>query len=186
MPNAQYQMSKIMTLKKLMIGLIVAALVSTCKDAEKLLTFRINDSTSIRIESSSPLNLPLGIPTPAVTSNSQQQYENNNTSKNLVKDVQLEELKLTITDPPSKTFSFLKSIHIYISTDQSDEIELASLENVSTNVNVVNLTPTKEKLDVYAKAPSYSLRTEVETDEALTQPVDIQVDLRFVVTADTF
>jgi hypothetical protein len=174
------------TWKKVMIGVVTATLVSACKDVEKLLTFRIDDSTSIRIESSSPLNLPLGIPTPAVTSNSQQQYENNNTSKNLVKDVKLEELKLTITDPPSKTFSFLKSIHVYISADQSDEIELASLENVSTGVNVVNLIPTKEKLDIYAKAPSYTLRTEVETDETLTQPVDIRVDLRFVVTADTF
>jgi hypothetical protein len=172
--------------KKLIIAFAAGLLLSACKDVEKLLTFRINDSTSIRIESSSPLNLPLGIPTPAVTSNSQQQYENNNTSKNLVKDVKLEELKLTITDPPSKTFSFLKSIHVYISTDQSDEIELASLENVSTSVNVINLTPTKEKLDTYAKAPSYVLRTEVETDEALTEPVDIQVDLKFVVTADTF
>lgn len=165
--------------------ILVAILLSACKDVDKLLTFRINDITDIRIESSSPLNLPVEIPTPAVTSNSQQQYENNNTAKNLVKDVKLEEVKLTITDPPSKTFSFLKSIHLYISSDQSNEIELATSENVSAT-NTIYLEPTDAKLDVYAKAPSYNLRTEVETDETLTQSVDVRVDLKFVVTADTF
>lgn len=165
--------------------LLAAALFSACDDLDKVLTFQVNDMTTVRIESSSPLNLPLEVPTPTVTSNSEQQYKNNNTAKNLIKDVTLQEVKLTVTDPPSKTFSFLKSIHIYISTDQSDEIELASLENISAT-NVIYLEPTTEKLDVYAKAPSYNLRTEVETDETLTEPVDIRVDLKFQVTADTF
>lgn len=165
---------------------MAAILVYGCDDVEKLLTFRISDSTDIRIEGSSALGLPLGIPTPPVTSNSEQQFENNNSSKNLVKDVKLEQLKLTITDPQSMTFSFLKSIRVFISSDQSDEIELASLENISTNENTVELTPTDEKLDRYVKASSYNLRTEVVTDETLTQRVDIRVDLKFVVTADTF
>lgn len=175
-----------MNSKKVMAACLAAMLLSACNDVEKLLTFRISDSTSIQIQSTSPLNLPVEIPTPAVTSNSQQQYQNNNTSKELVKDVKLEELKLTITDPPSKTFSFLKSIHIYISSTSSNEILLASLDNIASTSNTVTLVPTKEKLDVYAKASSYNLRTEVETDETLTQSVDVQVDLKFVVTADTF
>lgn len=172
--------------KEVMAAFLAAMMLSACNDVEKLLTFRISDSTSIQIQSTSPLNLPVEIPTPAVTSNSQQQYQNNNTSKELVKDVKLEELKLTITDPPSKTFSFLKSIHIYISSTSSNEILLASLDNIASTSNTVTLVPTKEKLDVYAKASSYNLRTEVVTDETLTQSVDVQVDLKFVVTADTF
>ena len=55
-----------------------------CEEVDKLLTFRINDRTTIRIENTSPLNLPVEIPTPAVTTNSQQQYENNNTDKSHV------------------------------------------------------------------------------------------------------
>ncbi len=172
--------------KKVMAGFLAAIVLSSCNDVEKLLTFRISDRTNIQIQSSAPLDLPVEIPTPAVTSNSQQQYQNNNTSKELVKDVKLEELKLTITDPPSKTFSFLKSIHIYISSTSSNEIELASLDNVASTSNTITLVPTKEKLDTYAKASSYNLRTEVVTDETLTQAVDVQVDLKFVVTADTF
>ena len=161
--------------------------VIACEEVEDLLTFRINDRTSIRVESNaSPISLPFEIPTPDVTSNSQQQYENNNTHASLVKDVKLEQLKLTITSPASKTFSFLKSIRIFISSDQYNEIELAASGEIPSAASTIDMVPTKEKLDTYIRASSYNLRTEVITDETLTESVDIQVDLKFLVTADTF
>lgn len=176
----------LMTLNKSGFGYLAALLLFGCNEIDNVLTFPVNDRTAIHIESSSPLTLPLEIATPAVTSNSEQQYSNNNTRADLVKDVRLDELKLTITDPATKTFSFLKTIRIYISSDQENEIELASLENITSQTSTIQLNPTKVKLDAYAKAASYTLRTEVTTDETLTEAVDIQVDLRFLVTADTF
>lgn len=175
-------MKRIKTLQTLIV-----LIAFSCNEVDDLLTFAINDRTSITVASNaSPITLPIDIPTPDVTTNSEQQYKNNNTAASLVKDVRLDELKLTITNPPTRTFSFLKSIRIYISSDQSGELELASAENIASNVNVLNLIPTQEKLDAYIKSPSYNLRTEVTTDEALAESVDIQVDLRFLVTADTF
>jgi hypothetical protein len=132
------------------------------------------------------VGLPLDIPTPDVSSDSEQQFENNNTNANLVKDVKLQQLKLTITQPSGKGFSFLKTIRIFISTTGQNEIELASLQDITATGSVIELIPTQQKLDVYAKASSYVLRTEVTTDETLTQSVDVQVDLKFRVTADTF
>lgn len=151
-----------------------------------MLTFPVNDRTFIQIEGSSPFGGLLNVATPPVTSNSETQYENNNTRADLVKNVTLDQLKLTITDPPSKTFSFLNTIRIYISSDQNNEIELASLEDISSNSNTIELIPTTEKLDTYARADSYTLRTEVITDETLTETVEVQIDLRFLVTAETF
>ena len=171
---------------KVVLFALAATLLFACDEVDELLTFRINDQTSIQIASSAPITLPLGIPTPPVTSNSKQQYENNNTAASLVKDVKLEQLKLTITAPAAKTFSFLKSIRIFISSDQYNEIELASLDNISSTSNTIELTPTTEKLDPYIRASSYELRTEVTTDETLMENVDVRVDLKFVVTADTF
>lgn len=172
--------------KKVIYGLLAVALMCACDEIDELLTFRVNDRTNIRIENTTALNLPLEVPTPAVTSDSRQQFENNNTNADLVRDVKLEQLKLTITQPSGKTFSFLKSIRIFISTDQQAEMELASLENISTTSGMIELVPVQEKLDAYVKAPAYSLRTQITTDETLTQDVDIQVDLRFKVTANTF
>lgn len=173
--------------KKITFALFAAFLCFTaCDDVEDLLTFHFNDRTRIRIESASPLSLPFEVATPAVTSNSQQQYDNNNTHADLVRDVKLEQLKLTIEAPAAKTFSFLKSIHVYISSSEAEEIELASLENISSTASILELVPTDQKLDAYAKSPSYTLRTEVVTDETLTDDVDVVVDLKFRVTADTF
>ena len=172
--------------KKLFSALTMVVLLAGCNDVEDLLTFHFSDRTQIRIQSASPLNLPVEIATPAITSSSHQQFENNNTKAELVRDVKLEQLKLTIVSPSGKTFSFLKNIRIFISTDESDEIELASLDNIASPTGILELTPTIEKLDVYAKSSSYNLRTEVTTDETLTQDVDVQVDLKFRVTADTF
>lgn len=174
-------------LKKITLAfLTVLVLVTGCDDVEDLLTFHFDDHTQIRIESTSPLSLPLEVATPAVTSNSQQQYDNHNTRADLVRDVRLEQLKLTIEAPEAKTFSFLKSIHIYISSSEAEEIELASLDNIASTASALELVPTDRKLDAYAKSPSYTLRTEVVTDETLTHDVDVRVDLKFRVTADTF
>jgi len=176
-----------MKTRTLILTFLSTLIVFGCNEVDKLLTFTINDRTSITIASNAaPITLPFEIPTPDVTTNSQQQYANNNTAASLVKDVKLDQLKLTITDPATKTFSFLKSIRIYISSDQSSEIELAYAENIPSDASIVELIPTKEKLDTFIKASSYNLRTEVTTDEALMENVEIQVDLRFLVTADTF
>lgn len=156
---------------------------ANCDDVDKLLTFTISHQVTFRVESSSPLNIPLNIATPDVTTNSSQTFQNNNTKASLVKDVKLEEIDLVITNPSGKTFSFLKSVKLYISTDQSNEIELASQDNIPTTALTVELIPTKEKLDTYVKASSYKLRTSVVTRETLTQPVEIRADLKFKVTA---
>ena len=172
--------------KKAMYIFFAVLFICSCEEVEDLLTFRINDSANITIESASPLNLAIAIPTPVVTLNSRQEFENNNTKAELVRDVKLEQLKLTITQPSGKSFSFLKSIRIFISTDQEGEMELASLDNISTTSGTLDLVPTTEKLDPFIKAASYGLRTEIITDETLTQDVDVLVNLRFKVTADTF
>jgi hypothetical protein len=158
--------------------------VCACNKIDDLLTFSIRHQVDLTVESTSPLNLPLQIPTPDVTTNSSQEFQKNNTRADLVKDIKLDELKLTIKNPATQTFSFLKSIHIYISTGQNDEIELAFKDNISATDKTISLTTTKEKLDKYLKASSYKLRTSIVTRESITQDVDVLTDLKFKVTAE--
>lgn len=172
-----------MKLRTAIILLILIAVSTGCKDIDELLTFTISDQTTFTVESASPLNLPLEIATPDVTTNSSQKFENNNTTASLVKDVKLEELRLTIISPSGKTFSFLESVHLYISTGPDDEIALAHIEEVPAGVSAITLITTTEKLDKYVKASSYKLRTSVVTRETLTEAVDIRTDLKFKVTA---
>jgi hypothetical protein len=161
----------------------ILLIASSCKEIADLLTFTINHQVTFQIENSSPINLPIEIVTPEVATNSTQTFENNNTNANLVKDIKLQEIKLTIENPVGKTFSFLKSIKLYISTSQTSEIELASLDDVPVSATTITLIPTNARLDAFVKASSYQLRTSLVMRETLTQTVDIKTDLKFKVTA---
>lgn len=150
------------------------------------MTFTISNDASIKIKSTSPLNLPTEIITPEVTTNSSAEFENNKTKASLVKDVKIRSLKLTISDPSDKNFTFLKSIHLYISTTDSNEIELAYQDNINTSSNAIDLICTDKKLDQYIKADKYKIRTQVTLKETLTQDVTVKADMKFKVTADPF
>lgn len=164
-------------------GLVLIMLLGGCKDVDELLTFTISDETTFTVESAGLLDLPVNIPTPDVTTNSNQKFENNNTSAALVKDIRLQTVRLTITNPTGETFDFLKSIHLYISTSSSNEIELASLDNIPVGVSTIELETTDERLDAYVKSSSYQVRTNVVTDEALSTDVDVKANIQFRVTA---
>jgi hypothetical protein len=156
----------------------------SCKKIEDLLTFTVNVENSFTVGASGPINIPIEILTPQVTTNSSQQFQNNNSDINRVKDIKLKKVDLQIINPPGKTFTFLESVHIYVSTNANDEIELAYLDNISSSSNTISLIPTTASLDKYVKASSYNLRTKIVTKQALTQNVDIKNLCQFQVTAN--
>lgn len=166
------------------IAILVSATIftSSCK---KLLTFNVSDSTTTTIDVNPlPISSPIEIPTPDITTNSESEFEQNDTKIELVKEIILKELDLTITSPDDKTFSFLKSIEIFISADGEDETKLAWDTDVSSDAKVINLTCSKEALDRYVKKSKYKLKTKVTTRETLTKSVDLKIDFTFQVTAD--
>ena len=164
----------------------VMLLITSCNVIDDLLTFTIDTQTTFKIASGFPIGTAINVITPDVTTNSSSTFENNNTKADLVKDVKISELKLTITDPSNRSFSFLKSIHLYISTDANDEIELAYLDDINSTSNILNLTCTSQSLDKYIKAPSYKIRAKAVLKESLTQDITVKSDMKFRVTANPF
>jgi hypothetical protein len=172
--------------KLIALTLFLSLFLTSCDAVDDLLSFTISNETSIAIKSTSPINLPSEIITPEVTTNSSAEFNNNKTKASLVKDVKLKSLKLMITNPDGKTFTFLKSIHLYISTTDSDEIELAYQDNINATTNMIDLISTDAKLDKYIKADKYKIRTQVVLKETLTKDVTVKADMKFRVTADPF
>ena len=164
----------------------LALFIVSCSIVDQLLTFTISNQTTITIKSGFPIGTATSIIIPEVTTNSNAEFENNKTKADLVKDVKLKELTLTITDPANKTFSFLKSIELYISTDSNDEILLASKEDINSTSTTLILTPTTTKLDKYLKASSFKLRTKAVIKESISQDITVKGDMKFKVTADPF
>lgn len=175
-----------MKIKNYVAIAIFGLIAVSCDVIDNLLTFSIDNQTTVTIPSGFPVNTALDLVTPDIPSNSSTVFENNNTNAELVKDVKLKEMKLTVTNPANKSFSFLKSIHIYISTTDTDEIELAFSDNINSASSTLNLTCTTAKLDKYVKAPSFKLRTKAITKETITQDVSVKADIKFQVTADPF
>lgn len=155
----------------------------SCDKVDQLLSFEIDSTQNITIPATGLINTPVIAPVPATVS-SQETFKNNNTAANLVKDVRLSKLTLTITDPAAENFNFLKTIKIYIGTDQSDKVLLASLDNVPTGVSSIELVSGNEKLDKYIKAESYTLYTEVTLKSSVANELTVRADSKFKVTAD--
>ncbi|RKR08532.1 hypothetical protein C8C83_0114 [Flavobacterium sp. 90] len=172
--------------KSIALILFLAVFLNSCSAVDDLLTFTISNQASIQIKSSFPVNLPSEVITPDVTTNSSSEFSNNKTKASLVKDVKLKSLKLSITNPTDKTFTFLKSIHLFISTTDSDEIELAYQDNINETTNMIDLICTDKKLDQYIKSDKYKIRTQVTLKETLTKDVTVKADMKFKVTADPF
>jgi hypothetical protein len=172
--------------KIIAFSLFLSLFLNSCSAVDDLLSFTISNETSIQIKSTAPINLPTEIVTPDVTTNSSAEFANNKTKASLVKDVKLKSLQLTITNPADKTFTFLKSIHLFISTTDSDEIELAYQDNINSTTNTLDLVCTDKRLDQYIKADKYKIRTQVTLKETLTKDVTVKADMKFRVTADPF
>ena len=175
-----------MKTKKNLAIAIFGLLVISCSVVDQLLTFSIDNQVSFSVPVGTPPNILIPIPMVSVASNSTTVFENNDTRAELVKEVKLKEFKLSITSPNGKSFSFLKSVHMYISTNDTDEIELAYSDNITSTSNTLNLTCTTQKLDKYVKAPSFRIRATAETKETVSEKIDITADMKFNVTADPF
>ncbi|GAB3826208.1 hypothetical protein GCM10028895_36750 [Pontibacter rugosus] len=73
-----------------------------------MLTFYIDEEETIEIASSFPVGKLVPITPFTVTTNSEETFKNNKTRAELVKDVSLNRLTLTITDPAQENFDFWK------------------------------------------------------------------------------
>lgn len=175
-------------LKKSYLYLLPLLLLSvmSCKKIVNLLTFKVSDSSSFTIPGTPFITgAAINFPVLTVRTTAQSTYQNNKTSAAYVEDVTLDQLTLTVTNPSTQNFDFLKSISIYIATDAagSNKMLLASLAAVPTGQTSISLTPAGGKLDQYLKNDSYTLTTTAELAQTLRQNTDVRADSRFNVRA---
>ena len=167
----------------ILIALVAFASVA-CEKLDELLTFYINQDEEIVIKSYFPVGTVAPISPIPVTTNSSEDFKNNKTRAELVKDVSLSKLELVITDPQTENFNFLKKIEIYISAEGKNEVKIAYLEEIPQNVNTITLNSTNAKLDEYITGDSYTIGTRATLVKAVTNDVTIKANMRFKVTAD--
>lgn len=169
-------------LKLILLLILSLAGLSGCKHLD--IDFLLDYQTTFTVPSSSGLNIPLALPSRDVTTNSEAAFENHDTKKKWVKNIWLEQLILNLVSPASEDLSFLKSVHLYISAADLDEILLASAENIPNTIGkTLEMVPTEQDLASYIKQDEFTLRTEVVTDETLLYDVTLEADMQYHVAA---
>lgn len=164
--------------------LVFAFVAAGCEKVDDLLTFYIEEEETITVESSFPVGALVPFTPVTVTTNSEETFKNNKTRAELVKDVTLNRLNLSITDPAGEDFDFLKKIEIYISSEGRDEVKIAYLDVVPANAATLNLKSTNAELDEFIKGETYNIRTKAELAKPVSGDITIKAAMRFKVTAD--
>lgn len=157
-----------------------------CKKVDQILTFTVDVTQSVDIPGYFPGASVLLTPV-SVTTNSADSFRNNKTTRDKVKDVYLDQMKLTISSPKDSTFNFLKKLEVFINTPNvNNKILLARIDNVPRNVNSITLIPTTAKLDEYLKAEKYELTVNATLPypTASSKTFTVRSDAKFKVTAD--
>ena len=155
-----------------------------CKQIDKLTQFNIDYTETITLPSTIGINLPFNLKTPSIKTNSEEIFEVNDTRKNLIEELKLTRLTMTISDPADADFSFLKSIEIYIGAENLDEVMVAWKDEVDDlAAGSIDLETSNEDLTDYIIAEDFYLKITTITDELILTSHDIEVQAGFFVDA---
>lgn len=165
----------------LLLLLLFCASLAGCK---KLTSFNMDYDTEVTVPSSTGISLPFNIFTPDITTNSEATFEVNDTRKDLIQEISVTQLNLALSSPPGGSFSFLKSISIYLSADGLNEIKIAWKDPVpDAPGSAITLNVTTSDLKEYIKKDAFKLRVNTVTDELLATDHKINIHSAFHVDA---
>lgn len=151
---------------------------------DRLTRFNMEYDQAVVIPASVSINLPFNILTPDIETNSESTFTVNDTRKDLIEQIYLKQLTLTITSPSSADFSFLKSLSINISAEGLQEIKVGYKENIPDNIgNFLTLDLVDADLQDYIKKDSFTLKLTTVTDQLLVNDYQINVHAVFYVDA---
>lgn len=165
-------------------SLLLLILTSNCESLDNLTQFNLEYSSSVTIPPTTGLNLPLNLFTPEMETDSESEFAIHNTNKDLIEEINLTEMMMTITSPNNQRFDFLNEISVYINAEGLSELKIAEAKDIPENIeNELNLNTLENDLSEYIKKDKFSLRVNTITDKLISQEIDINVFSNFFVDA---
>lgn len=134
--------------KWLLFGAAIGLLTVSCKKLKDLATInkdiKYNETAEIPeaidlLVTIPPGGLSLSMPKIGMATNSAQYLAEYNTSADLVDEVTLKEVKLTIEQPPTQNFDFVDTIEVYLSGTNQPEKLAAYIYGIPKGVNQITL-----------------------------------------------
>jgi len=171
---------------KKVILLLAVIMTSTwsCKEINKLTQFNMDYNDEITIPATLGIDLPIDIWTPNISTNSSSTFESNNTHKDLIQQIILKKMNLTITSPEESTWDFLKEIEIYISADGLEKKKIAWMDDIpKTGLKSIELTVSADDLKEYIKKDEYKLEIKTVTRQLVSHDTKVEIKSTFFVDA---
>ena len=155
-----------------------------CKKIDELTQFDMEYDAVVVIPSAAGIDLPFNVFSPSVTSNSEATFAVNDTRKDLIEEIKLTELSLTVNSPANGNFNFLESIEIFLSAADLPEVKIAWRDEIPSNGSTtIDLSTSTADIKEYIKKDEFSLRVSTVTDEIITQDHEINIHSVFFVDA---
>lgn len=171
-------------MKIIVLLFLTICLLNSCDKIDELTKFDLEYNSMVEIKSTANLSLPFDVFTPDVETNSESEFEVNDTRKDLVEDIRLRKLDLDITSPSDQDFSFLESVEVFLSAEGLQEIRIAYVDEVPDTIgNSISLDVEDVDIKEYIKKDKVNLRLNTVTDKALTNDCSITVKSIFFVDA---
>lgn len=170
--------------KRTIAFIIFPFIFAHCGDNQAGIRFNLSYNTQFTISKSTPVQLPVNILSPDVTTNSEAEFAKNGTAADKVISVKASSGVLTIKSPPDATFSFAKDAYLYIKANNLDETLVAFKENINNTDKTLTLDLPDVDLAPYIKSESFTLRLRVVTDEVLSKDITVDADVMFRVKAN--
>jgi hypothetical protein len=148
--------------------------------------FYLDYDAKVTVESSVPINVPFTLNTPEQETNSTFEFEVNNTRKDLIETILLENLTISIVAPDQQNFNFLNSLEVFIDAENFTEQKIAFKENIPSNVNVLECEVLDIDLQEYIKEETFSIRLNTVTDQIITNDIELNIYSNFFVDAKIF
>ena len=162
----------------------LAMIASSCKKKAIYTNFETEYAFKVTVPANALLSSSLFPLSFEEESNSESQYQINDTRKDLLEEVTLKSFLLETVSPQNEDLSFLNSAEFYINADELPETLVAFKDPVPTNVGKDLLFEIRnENMAPFLKKDDFSIRTKVVTDENRTQDITLRGTIKFDVRA---
>lgn len=163
-------------------------LLFQCKKGEEIVDrlthYSFTTDYVVKVPPSPVTPFPVTILTPEIETSSDVAFDENHTRADLVEQIILRELSLTVQSPSGGKLSFLKSVDIHAMAEGLPEVRVAYKDLVPADVgSSLNLDVTGVELKEYFTKEKYTLRITVTTDEAVPEEYGVNAHGVFFVDA---
>jgi hypothetical protein len=164
---------------------LLGASLFACEQVDELTQFEMDYSTSFTIPGTIGMDIPIDLRTPEIQTNTTEKFSGQDTREDLVEEIVLREMNLSIESPSNGDFSFLNGLTIFLSAEGMEEVKVAWKDSIPEDAGSnLQLKTASADLKEYIFKDQFQLRVQSQTDEIIDQDHEVQVESVFHVDAE--